>query len=579
MAHTLVTDEGGLAAVAFGLADAASERVGLDVETTGLNPRVDRIRLLSLSIPGGDGQSANYLIDCFTVDPSGLWAALAECEVVGHNLSFDLSFLSRLGFSPGQIRDTMLLSQVLYASAYVKGTGFTRHGLKDCCQRELGIDLSKELQASDWTGVLSTEQLDYAAADVQVLIPLHNALTKKLAESGLERTAALECSALPCIAWMASKGVPFDRSQWSALANIAEADTERIASELNAVAPPKVDGLFEDIWNWDSPEQVKQVLSLTGHPVESTSDGVLAELDNPIAKLLRDYRDASKRVTTYGNEWANKHVAADNRIYANWSQLGANSGRMACGSPNLQNIKRDGAYRKAFAAPPGRIFVKGDYSQIELRIAAKISGDTALLAAYQCGEDLHALTAKNVLGIQEVTKQHRQLAKAINFGLLYGMGAKAFRAYANATYGVELSEAEAQSYRDAFFRSYPGLRRWHRSIGDKPVDTRTLIGRRVSNVQNFTEKLNLPVQGSGADGLKAALALLWERRDECPDAFPILAVHDEIVIECDADSTTTMTLTTKPAEWLRRAMIDAMASLVAPVPVEVDVKIVPTWGG
>jgi len=576
-AYSLITDPANLPAIAGAIEE--STYVAIDLETTGLNALVDRIRLLSLSVDTVDGGRFSYLVDCFAVDPSPLFPAMASAVLIGHNLAFDLAFLSRRGFQPGQVRDTMLLSQVLYASAYIKGTGFTRHALKDCCQRELGIELRKELQASDWSGHLSTDQLKYAATDVHVLVRLHDQLAKKLAESGLQPTAVLECSALPCIAWMASKGVPFDRSQWSSLATIAKADVKRIGSELNAIAPARSDELFDSSWNWDSPEQVRQVLALAGHSVESTSGGVLSELDSPIAKLLRDYRDASKRATTYGDEWARKHVAADNRIYANWSQLGANSGRMACGSPNMQNIKRDAAYRKAFAAPPGRILVKADYSQIELRIAAKISGDKALLAAYERGEDLHALTAKNVLGIQEVTKQHRQLAKAINFGLLYGMGAKAFRSYAKANYGVELSETEAQSYRDAFFRSYPGLRRWHRSMGDQPIDIRTLIGRRVSNVQNFTEKLNLPVQGSGADGLKAALALLWQRRGECPDGFPILAVHDEIVIECDADSTTKTTLTTKPVEWLRSAMIDSMTPLIAPVPVEVDVKIVRTWGG
>jgi DNA polymerase-1 len=202
-----------------------------------------------------------------------------------------------------------------------------------------------------------------------------------------------------------------------------------------------------------------------------------------------------------------------------------------------------------------------------------VSGDRALIAAYDRGEDLHTLTAKNVLGIAGVTKEHRQLAKAINFGLLYGMGARAFRVYAKTSYGVELTEDQAAGYRAAFFRAYPGLRRWHRSIGARPRDTRTLAKRRVLNVERFTEKLNLPVQGTGADGLKLALALLWDRHNERPTAVPVLAVHDEIVVECpeaDADAV---------KGWLRAAMVDAMAPLVAPVPVEVEVQAGRTWGG
>jgi len=245
---------------------------------------------------------------------------------------------------------------------------------------------------------------------------------------------------------------------------------------------------------------------------------------------------------------------------------------MACCSPNMQNLPR-GEYRCCVAAPPGRVLVKADYSQIELRIAAKVSGDKALIAAYERGEDLHTQTARQVLGITDVTKQHRQLAKAINFGLLYGMGANAFRSYARTNYGVEMSEAEAQGYREAFFSAYPGLRRWHRSMGERPIDTRTLARRRVLGVDRFTEKLNLPVQGTGADGLKIALGLLWDRRRECPDAVPVLAVHDEIVVECDDGRAT------ETADWLRRCMVDAMSPLIDPVPVVVEVKVGRTWGG
>jgi DNA polymerase-1 len=181
-----------------------------------------------------------------------------------------------------------------------------------------------------------------------------------------------------------------------------------------------------------------------------------------------------------------------------------------------------------------------------------------------------------VLGVADVTKQLRQLAKALNFGLLYGMGAKGFRHYAKTNYGVELTEAQAASYRVGFFKAYPGLARWHQTVGrsrDLAEDTRTLLGRRVRGVVHFSEKLNAPVQGTGADGLKTALALLWERREQVCGAFPVLAVHDEIVVECDEALAATV------AKWLKTAMLDAMAPIIDPVPVVVDVKIDRTWGG
>jgi DNA polymerase-1 len=156
------------------------------------------------------------------------------------------------------------------------------------------------------------------------------------------------------------------------------------------------------------------------------------------------------------------------------------------------------------------------------------------------------------------------------------MGAKGYQAYARNNYGVEMTEDQAKSYRAAFFGAYLGLKRWHRRTGsgkDDPIDTRTLIGRRRASVTRFTEKLNSPVQGTGADGLKLALALLWERRGQIPGAFPVLAVHDEIVLEADAGQAQVV------ADVVKTAMLDAMTPLIDPVPIEVEVKIAPTWGG
>jgi DNA polymerase-1 len=565
----LVTHAADLPRVATAI--AASALVGLDIETTGLDPRCDRVRLLSLCCDTTDGGAATYVVDCFAVDPAPLWAALASVTVVGHNLLFDLQFLARLGFEPGACRDTLLESQVLHA-----GERGLRHALAACCERELGEAVSKEEQASDWSGELTATQLRYAAHDADLVRRLHNVLMPKLAAAGLTETAAIENRALPAVAWLSSSGVGFDRAAWLALADGAQAEAERLAGELDRAAPPRAQGeLFGSGWKWDSPQHVAAALAAVGQAVAGTDDDTLAALDHPLAALLRDYRAAKKLATTYGAKWL-KGSDRDGRVYAGWRQLGAHSGRMACSAPNLQNLPRDARYRRCFTAPPGRVLVKADYSQIELRIAAKVANETAMIEAYRRGEDLHTLTARLLLGKPDVSKADRQLAKSVNFGLLYGMGAKAFRAYARSHYGVGLTEAEAEQYRKAFFAAYPALRRWHGQVGrtqDRPVETRTLAGRRCLNVGRFTEKLNLGVQGTGADGLKKALALLWERRRECPGAVPVLVVHDEVVIECDADQAQ------DAAEWLKRAMLDGMAPLVAPVPVAVEVAVARTWGG
>ena len=390
------------------------------------------------------------------------------------------------------------------------------------------------------------------------------------------RWQSSEARCLPSLVWMAQHGVAIDRDAWQANADQAGAEAAKVRELLDQQSPLRPGDLYSSSWNWDSATpQVKEALAIAGCVVESTGDDALAAVEHPLADLIRKYRLAQKRSTTYGSDWL-KHVHVDSRIYPSWRQLGASSGRMSCSDPNMQQLPRGELIGACVVAPAGRVLVKADYSQIELRIAAKVSGDAALLEAYRNGDDLHTLTARVVLGIQDVTKQDRQLAKALNFGLLYGMGAKGFRNYAKSQYGLDLTEDEAKRYKDAFFKTYPGLAAWHRKVRmRKTMETRTLTGRRLILGEQApdTIRLNAPVQGTGADGLKLGLALLWERRQEMPGAFPVLAVHDEIVIECDVAQSESA------AAWLKQAMLDGMSALVDPVPVEVEVKISPTWGG
>jgi DNA polymerase-1 len=587
--YTLVTSPDGLPAVVAAVESAGS--VGLDVETVGLDPRTGRVRLLQVATP-----DRVFLIDLFTLpnpatDLADLFAALAQVEVIGHNLQFDLRFLAPLGFAPGRTFCTMLASQLLYAGHRGPNGVRLKHSLLDVAQRELGKELDKTHQAADWSKPLTPAQLAYAATDAAVLLPLAEALRAKLADATFGPAVNIEMAALPGVAWAAPVAV--DREAWLARAESAEAEWDRLAEEMDALAPNP--GTLTSSRNWNSPEQVKAAFAALGIPVEGTDDDHLAALDHPLAGKLREYRSAQKQVGTYGKGWLADHAPAG-EVLPSWRQLGAESGRMSCTDPNLQQIPRGLDYRRCFVARPGRVLVKADYSQVELRIAAKIADEPAMIAAYRDGKDLHALTASAVLGkpVEGVTKADRQLAKAVNFGLLFGMGWKSLKVYARANYGVTLTDDEARRYRDAFFRAYPKLRSWHRRVGGHvenlfkkdPAathETRTLADRRrvlpvakgtaERRYPNVTEALNTPVQGTGADGLKMAIGLLWERRAECPGVVPVLFCHDEIVLEAPADAAE------RAANWLKAAMVDAMSALLAPVPVEVEVTVGRTWGG
>jgi DNA polymerase-1 len=566
-----VQTRGALAAVAAAV--DGTTLVGLDIETSGLAARTDRVRLLSLACDTTDGGSFNYLVDCTTVSPAPLWEPLAGKPLVIHNAAFDLAFLARLGFIPtGPVYDTLLLARVLEAG----GKDFHHCSLAECCRRYLGRPLDKEQQRSDWSGALTDAQLSYAADDAAVLASLYRVLAQRLQDADLEGTAELETRALPAFLWLARSGVAFDRAAWDALTGEARRMAEDLADRLDATAPAR-DGYWarEGAWHWNSPKQVKAAFAAAGVRLASTDDEALAAVDLPMAALVRDYRAAEKRVSSYGPDWS-KHAGPDGRIYASWNQLGSVAGRTSCKAPNVQQVPRDPRYRRCFVAPPGRVLVKADYSQLQLRIAAKGANDGAMLNAYARGEDLHTVTARQLTGKADVSKGDRQLAKAVIFGLLFGLGPGGLRQYARAHFNLEVSEAEAKDHARAFFAKYRGLKSWHREARWSPAtECRTLAGRRrlLDEKTPYTHRLNSPVQGSEADGSKAAMALLWERRDQCPGAFPVIFNHDEIVVEADAGQAEAA------RAWLVAAMVDAMAPLLDPVPAVVETRTARTWAG
>jgi len=437
------------------------------------------------------------------------------------------------------------------------------------------MELDKEHQTANWGGELSSAMLRYAAKDTQVLLPLVEIFESGLEGAELKDALELEHRALPAMAWMVGAGCPFDATGWKEHLKNLQERKKGLAEKLNEIAPERPSA---KPWNWNSHVQNREVFRLVGIELPNTRQETLSLYDNHLARILLEYKKVSTTLSNHGPKLL-EEVRADGRIYAGWRQIGAETGRMSCSKPGLQKLPVE--VKKYVRAPEGRVLIKADYSQIELRIAAKISGDQIMLEAYRRGEDLHLRTAKS-LADAGVGKEDRKLAKAVNFGLLYGQGSRGLKQYARKEYEIEITLEEAVLYKRRFFETYPGLAAWHERerlrMKQGETETRTLTGRRRVGVTKFTEWVNAPVQGTGADGLKLALALLWERREECPGAAPVACVHDEILVECDEDEAK------KVKAWLEKAMIDGMDGVLngptvggPRVPVEVETQIGKTW--
>ena len=576
--YTYIADKPGLVAAHQDLVQHAV--IALDTETTGLDPHTDRLRLVTLASADHAYILDTWICPSWQVVVRHLLADPAR-TVVGHNLAFDLRFLMANGIEARTaIFDSYLASLVLDGGTHQGVKGY--HSLAGLVEREMGTTLDKTEQKSGWDApTLPPAKLAYAADDAAILLPLHAHLQNRLAADGLADVIALENACVPAMAWMAHTGMLFDQAAWVRLADTAVLEQQRLAREIQALLAESLGatGLFGYDVNLDSPVQLLKALAALGIEATDTNEGTLSALKDrhPVIPLLLDYRESAKRAGTYGIEFAAKHLhPTTGRIHADFRQIGAASGRMSCTAPNLQNIPRSKDYRGCFRAAEGHALIKADYAAIELRLAAVIAKDATMLAAFGEGADLHRRTAATVLGIPEeaVTKEHRQLAKALNFGLAYGAGAETLVRYAATNFGVAMTLREAQEHRTRFFTTYQGLHRWRRSQRNGPEDLRTLTGRVRRNIERFTEKLNTPVQGSGADGLKMAPGRLWQYRQEAPTARLVAVVHDEVVVECPAEDAAAV------ADWLTRHMVGGMEDIVhGAVPIAVEASIARDWAG
>lgn len=481
----------------------------------------------------------------------------ARVRKAGHNIKDLMRALLDEGLpTDGFVFDTALAAYLLDATA-------GSYDLPRLAQTYLGEELP------DVQSVWALQPVLHEKMDAQVMLPLYT---------------DIELPLCPVLARMEQAGFLVDRK---ALYDFGESLTSSIEQLQQSIW-----ALAGEPFNIQSPKQLGSVLferlmlpagkkTKTGW---STNAAVLDKLrgKHPIVELILDYRTLTKLKSTYADGLL-KEISADGRIHTNFQMTVTATGRLSSTEPNLQNIpvRRElGAQiRRMFVASPGKVLVDADYSQIELRLLAHIANDETMIAAFRSGEDIHAVTASQVFGVPlaEVTPLQRSHAKAVNFGIVYGISAFSL------AQDIGVFQNEAKAYMDSYFAKYHGVRAYMtRVVEQAKADgyVTTLFGRRRDlpelkssnfNLRSFGERvaLNMPIQGTAADIIKAAMVRVDARmRAEHLQARLLLQVHDELIVECPAAE----------AETVKAILVDEMEHVVDyRVPLLVDAKIGASW--
>lgn len=525
--------------------------VAVDIETTSLDPRTGSIRCVSI---------ATAKVSSVMENVGDIRELLADEQVlkVFHNAAFDVHYLQYKGFQVVNYIDSMVMAQVLSNN---EGS----HKLSDLVELELGNKIVKSLQAAEnWQGPLAYKHYLYSMCDAAITRLLVLKLANRIEAKGLYELFQREMAALPAIIRLQKDGMPFDKEAWHSELNIIQDKKETIQRALLKELQTEI--------NLESPKQLLQCLQNRGIPIKSTADDVLAafEHDYPVLSKIRQYRQYHKVLSLSGEKWLN-HVRVDGRIYPSWRLIGATTGRMTCSSPNLQQVPH--LLRPYFKASKGYCFLVADYSQIELRVIAELTKDHEMVQAFRNEIDLHEKTASMILGTEDVSKSDRQIAKAANFGLIYGMSVEGLQKRVKTQYGMDLSYRDATKFRNGFFRLYRRVKRYQEKQLQK-MKISTLGGRYWTNIPSYPEpgwrnRYNYEVQGTAADGLKEALARLYP---QLQDSWRLCAVvHDEIVLEVPISEVD------EAKEVLQNSMIDGMQTFIKEVPIVADVEVANVW--
>jgi len=578
----------------------ASGGFAFDTETTSVDPL--RARLVGMSFSHAEGSAAYVAmnLDPPLRGPAGedavafLKPVLEQARVPkwGQNAKYDLHVMRRHGVAvKGLVFDTMVAHFLVAPGA--------AHNLDALSHRYLGLEkiptselLGSGRDARTMDQVPVEEVCEYACEDAESVLRLVPHLRAEMEQCGATKLfEEVEMPLVELLRRMEAEGVRVDRAQLAALkvrfqqrAGELEAQVQALAGEPFNLNSPKQLGtvLFEKLKLHEKAGVKKPPRTTTGW---RTDAGTLEFYEGqPIVDKLLEYRSLTKLIGTYVDalqEWIHPETG---RIHTSYNQAVAATGRLSSSDPNLQNIPartpEGREIRRAFVPrEPGWVMLSADYSQVELRLVAHLSGDPALVGAFRDGADVHARTAALVFGVppEQVDAGLRARAKAVNFGILYGMGA------ARLARGTGISFAEAKTFIDNYFAALPGVRKWlDETLAEarRTGEVRTLLGRRRPmpellsadgrvRAQSENAAVNTPVQGSAADLMKVAMLRVQKRLDASGlQARMLLQVHDELVFECPAAEVPALTA-------LARAEMEGAMELS--VPLKVDVGSGPDW--
>ena len=579
----------------------SAKRISLDTETTSTDPMRAALVGISLAveegsafyIPVGHVGSSPQLALSTIID--ALTPALTDPNIpkIGHNLKYDCLVLRNHGLEVSPLAfDTMIAAWMLEPDS-------RRLGLKKMAEDELDVSMT-EIEELIGSGnkqltmdlVAVSDVAPYAGADAEIPLRLEKLLHERLTKSGLLKVfTEVEIPLIPVLMDMEFAGIAVDKEFF-----------KKFSVELSGRILEIQKNVYKQVgydFNLNSTQQLSKALFETLHlsPPDSsnktkagsysTAADVLELMKDmhPVVNLLLEYREISKLVSTYLDALPRQVNPKTGRVHTSFNQTGSVTGRLASSDPNLQNIptrtELGHKVREGFVAEPGKVLLSVDYSQIELRIAAHMANDESMLAAFRNGQDIHATTAAAIFNVplDQVTKDQRRHAKAINFGLIYGMGVFGLMQ------GTGLTRSEAENFIKEYFTDFPGVKNYLdniRKVAAEQGYVETMLGRKryfpelkqAANQQVRAraerEAINSPIQGSAADIMKLAMLKL-------PDALKkaglksqiLLQVHDELVLECPE----------KELEETAKVTQEVMkGAYKLSIPLETDAAVGKNWG-